>query len=328
MGYNIVEFINSNRDTLDLIMDLVPIPLFVKDIQGRYIDCNNAFTDFLSFSREEIIGKSVYELWRKEEADVFYAQDNELFETGGLQIYESNITSSDGQKHIVQFHKQIFKDSNGNTAGFLGAVFDITEKKELEDVLARQATHDELTGLPNRRYGMSRLIVLHKLSIRKKRPYCMAMIDIDHFKCINDQYGHYNGDIVLKEFSAMVQKNLRTGDLCFRYGGEEFVVLLPETALEDGYAVMERLRIQWAENSITLSEGQSISSRISIGVILYDGFADEKGTTCEQLLKDCDNVLYDAKNNGRNRTVAKKNNQLQGAVDRSIQILNAAACWA
>ena len=107
----------------------------------------------MSFSREEIIGKSVYEIWTKDEADIFFVQDQELFEQGGLQVYETKITSSGGIIHIVQFHKQVFTDSTGEVAGFLGAIFDITEKKELELALARLAATDELTGLPNRRNG-------------------------------------------------------------------------------------------------------------------------------------------------------------------------------
>ena len=133
---NILEFIKYNRDILDLIMDLAPIPLFIKDRAGRYIDCNKAFTEVLSITREGIIGKSVYELWKKDEADVFSAQDEALFQQGGLQVYETNVTSLDGAHHIVQFHKQVFTDSSG-AAGFLGAIFDITEKKDLEYALAQ-----------------------------------------------------------------------------------------------------------------------------------------------------------------------------------------------
>ena len=305
MSNEILEFIPSNREFLDLILDLVPIPLFVKDRAGRYIDCNKAFTDFLSFSREEIIGKSVYEIWSKDEADIFFAQDQELFEQGGLQVYETKITSSGGIIHIVQFHKQVFKDSTGEVAGFLGAIFDITEKKELELALAQLAATDELTGLPNRRDGMARLEILHKDSERKKRPYCIAMVDIDHFKQLNDQYGHPCGDLVLRLFADLAKHILRSSDLCFRYGGEEFVVLLPETELNEGFKVVERLRQTWASNRLTLSEGQPINSTISIGLTQYP----PNRVSFEQLLQTSDQALYDAKNSGRNRTVRIQLNQ-------------------
>lgn len=296
---NIVEFIKSNQDILDLISDLIPIPLFIKDRAGLYISCNDAFKKFLSFSREEIIGKSVYEIWKKEEADVFFSQDNELFEKGGLQVYETEITSSEGVKHIVQFHKQVFMDSAGNVAGFLGAIFDITEEKKLEQELAKLATVDELTGLPNRRDGMLKLEVLHKDSERKKHPYCIAMIDLDHFKKINDLYGHNNGDIVLKEFSKLAKSMLRSRDVCFRYGGEEFVILLPETELSDAFDAVECLRQAWDCKQLILPDCQPIHSTVSIGLIQYP----INCVSWEQLLKESDKALYDAKNSGRNCTV-------------------------
>jgi PAS domain S-box/diguanylate cyclase (GGDEF) domain len=274
---NIVEFINTHRNILDLILDLVPNPIFVKNKNGLYIDCNDAFTKFLSFRREDIIGKSVYDLWNKKEADVFFAQDHELFKRGGLQVYKAEITSGDGAKHIVQFHKQVFLDSNGTVAGFLGVIFDITEKKNLERTLARLATIDELTGLPNRRDGMLKLEAMSNESKRKKKPYCMAMLDLDYFKQVNDVYGHTNGDIVLKEFSKLVQGVLRRMDVCFRYGGEEFIVLLPRTSQNEGFMLLERLRSAWNDKEIVLSEEVSIHSSVSIGLIQCDFAAKRTG---------------------------------------------------
>ncbi|MGE5628123.1 MAG: diguanylate cyclase [Solirubrobacterales bacterium] len=298
MTKNIVEFINFNRDALDLIMDLVPIPLFVKDYAGLYIDCNNAFSEFLSISREKIIGKSVYELWRKEEADIFFAKDKELYEQGGLQIYEAKITSADGKPLMVQFYKQVFYDTNGSIAGFLGAIFDITEKKELENALAKQATTDELTGIPNRRYGMEKLETLHKECQGKKQSYCIAMLDLDYFKRINDMYGHNNGDIVLKTFAKLVSDFLRNGDICFRYGGEEFVVFMPDTEIDEGFAVVEKLRKAWASSKVPLSNCEASNLTVSIGITQYPG----NNMPFELLLQTSDKALYYSKNGGRNQT--------------------------
>lgn len=138
---DITKFITANRSSLDLVLDLVPIPLFVKDREGRYLDCNIAFTEFLHISREQIIGKTAHDLWRKEEADVFARQDAALFESTGLQVYETEITSSKGLTFIVQFHKRTFTDAQGVVQGFLGAIFDITERRryvtELEEAINR-----------------------------------------------------------------------------------------------------------------------------------------------------------------------------------------------
>jgi len=310
MENNIVKFIQSNRNVLDLILDLVPIPLFVKDRAGRYIDCNKAFTDFLAISREEIIQKTVYEIWKKEEADIFFAQDNELFARGGSQIYEAKITSLSRVCHIVQFNKQVFTDSSGEIGGFLGAIFDITEKKRLENELSQLADTDELTGLPNRRNGMRKLEILHEDGKRKKRAYCIAMIDIDHFKQLNDQYGHSNGDLVLREFADLTKRTLRSGDVCFRYGGEEFITLLPETELDKGLIVVERLRKAWERNLLPLPEGQLVCSTISIGLAQLHADC----ITVEQIFQASDKALYAAKNSGRNRTVCFQPDKKQQAM--------------
>lgn len=301
MNYNhLTEFITSHRDSLDLVIDLIPTPLFIKDLEGRYIDCNTAFTEFMSISREMIIGKSVYEIWNTEEAEVFFAKDKILLKEGGIQIYETRITSPIGKTRIVQFHKQVFTDTTGAIAGFVGVIFDITEKKALEQQLARQAVIDDLTGLPNRRGGMDKLEALHRDSRRKKRPYCLAMMDLDHFKRVNDQYGHHKGDIVLREFAQLAKSMLRGSDVCFRYGGEEFVLLLPETRLEDGRAVAERLRGAWSEKRVPLQDRKYLQSTISIGMTQYGS----RDVSYEQLLLTSDKALYEAKNNGRNRCVA------------------------
>lgn len=293
---NIVDFIRSNRNALDIITDLVPIPLFIKDRNGLYIDCNTAFTKFLSISREEIIGKSVYDLWKKEEADIFFSQDNDLFLNGEIQIYETQVTSTDGSQHIVQFHKQVFTDDNDKIGGLLGAVFDITEKKELENALEKLATLDELTGLPNRREGISHLKQIQELSDRKNHSFCIAMIDIDHFKKINDQYGHANGDIVLREFADHAKANLRGSDVCFRYGGEEFVLLLPETDMKEAAQISERLRSSWSECQIYTPDETVIHSTISIGIFE----CRKHGLTCEELIRESDQAMYQAKSRGRN----------------------------
>lgn len=298
-AHNIIEFINSNRNVLDIITDLVPIPLFMKDRAGIYIDCNSAFTKFLTLSREEIIGKSVYDICSKNEADVFSAQDNELLKNGGLQVYESQITSPDGNKHIVEFHKQVFMDANGEAAGFLGVIFDITEKKNLENALAKQAKIDDLTGLLNRREGMSRLKIIHEESKQNNRIYSIAMIDIDHFKKVNDRYGHSNGDIVIKEFANLAKNILRDSDICFRYGGEEFVVILPETEKNEGVVVVERLRKAWSNKEIMLSNEVLIHSTISIGLKQ----CDSNCISYEELINESDRAMYEGKNKGRNCTI-------------------------
>lgn len=299
MCKDILEFIGTSREQIDRIIDLVPIPIFIKDVDGRYVDCNLAFQELFSVTREDFVGKTVFELWSAEEASVFFSKDRELFERGGLQIYESTITSSVGIEHIVQFHKRTFNDSNGVVSGFLGAIFDITKNKRLEKALFTQASTDELTGLLNRREGMAQLELLHQESVRKNRSYCLAIADLDHFKKLNDEHGHLNGDFVLWDFSQLIKSALRSGDICFRYGGEEFVILLPNTRLDDGIAVLERLRRACAVRPLCLTGGHTVYTTLSMGLIQHPTGQME----IKDLLQACDDALYAAKAAGRNRIV-------------------------
>jgi PAS domain S-box-containing protein len=132
MDFDAISFIISNRFLFDQIIDMVPIPIFVKDRESKYIDCNNAFTEFLSMPRETIIGKTAFDLWMREEAEVFSAQDCELISKGGLQVFETALTSADGAPHIVQFTKKVVADSSGKLLGIMGAIFDITDQKAKE----------------------------------------------------------------------------------------------------------------------------------------------------------------------------------------------------
>jgi diguanylate cyclase (GGDEF)-like protein/PAS domain S-box-containing protein len=297
---NIVARIRSNSELLANIIDLVPIPLFIKDRDDRYIDCNLAFSEFLGVGRDEIIGKTVYDLWSKEEADVFFAEDEKLFAHGGVQVYESRITSSEGVAYDVQFHMQTFADSEGEVSGFVGVIFDISDKKRFAHVLQEQATTDHLTGLANRRAGMALLECLHADAEGWRRPYCVAMIDIDHFKRFNDEHGHGAGDIILQAFADLMRRELRDGDACFRYGGDEFVVLLPDTALKEGLLVVERLRGTWAGADIAISSDKRARSTLSIGLSQYP----TRGHSADAVLGASDAALYQAKHGGRNCVVA------------------------
>jgi two-component system cell cycle response regulator len=159
------------------------------------------------------------------------------------------------------------------------------------------AITDQLTGLFNRRY-MSRH--LSTLLSEGSKPVSFLMLDVDFFKQINDTYGHDVGDEVLREFANRISANVRGIDLACRFGGEEFVVVMPDTDLSFAYLVAERLRQSVADAPFVLNgEAQQLPVTISIGVA-----ASQAGDTPEVLLKRADQALYRAKRDGRNRVAA------------------------
>lgn len=163
------------------------------------------------------------------------------------------------------------------------------------------AITDQLTGLHNRRYMEGHLKTLLERSAMDNRPLAFLIIDIDFFKAINDTYGHDVGDRVLQEFAKRVNVNVRTVDLACRYGGEEFVVIMPDTDLSFAYMVAERLRVQIANEAVPIDKPPgSIKLTISIGVTSTEGPAD----TPEDMLRRADQALYRAKRDGRNRVVS------------------------
>src|SRR5262249_46232969 len=132
----------------------------------------------------------------------------------------------------------------------LAAIVDITAQKRAHENLRELATHDPLTGVYNRRAVEDVLRKEVDRAERHDRPLAVAMMDADHFKNINDTYGHQTGDEVLRAISGRCQKTLRSNDVFGRYGGEEFVIVFPETSIADAAVVAERLRAAVAENPI------------------------------------------------------------------------------
>ncbi|MDG5494265.1 PleD family two-component system response regulator [Niveispirillum sp. BGYR6] len=168
------------------------------------------------------------------------------------------------------------------------------------------ALTDSLTGLFNRRYLSAHLPRLLDRSGGNAKPVSALMFDIDHFKVVNDSWGHGVGDEVLKEVAGRASRNLRNFDLVARLGGEEFVVIMPDTDMTQATLVAERLRKRIAETSFDVAAPvQRIDVTISIGVAVTDGRLDEEGKpeSGEQLLRRADMALYQAKRSGRNRVV-------------------------
>jgi two-component system cell cycle response regulator len=162
------------------------------------------------------------------------------------------------------------------------------------------AITDALTGLFNRRYMESHLSTLIDQTAGRGKPLSLLLVDIDYFKAINDNHGHDAGDDVLREFALRVRKSIRGIDLACRYGGEEFVIVMPETDMAVATTVAERLRRRIAADPFAIGQaGDKVEVTISIGIAALNGAKD----TAPALLKRADQALYRAKRDGRNRVV-------------------------
>lgn len=179
---------------------------------------------------------------------------------------------------------------------------DLVEEKERADRFARDmaslANIDDLTGLATRRFFLDQLDNMAATARRVKQPLTLAMIDIDHFKPINDKFGHAVGDAVLMAIGAACRSAVRTEDVIGRLGGEEFAMLMPLTDQETAFRIVDRLREAVAAIAIPTSDGRTVSVTISVGMAM---FADQQ--QIDRLLLDADRALYLAKERGRNRIV-------------------------
>ncbi len=168
------------------------------------------------------------------------------------------------------------------------------------------AVTDPLTGLYNRRYLESHLENLLQRAVQDNKPIGLMAMDIDHFKVVNDTHGHAAGDEVLKEFAARVKRCVRFIDLAARTGGEEFVVIMPDSTQETCMAVAERLREAIAASPVVIAEQNlEIPITVSIGVTISQGAADDSAT----IMRRGDEALYEAKNSGRDRVVLDAPNE-------------------
>lgn len=162
-----------------------------------------------------------------------------------------------------------------------------------------QAVTDDMTGLYNRRYFDRHLGVMLGKAQNQDRDMAVMILDIDHFKAVNDTHGHDIGDAVLREFAVRLKRNIRGVDLACRFGGEEFIVLMPDTDYRQAEAVAERVRESIADRLFEVGAGRALSVTVSAGVTLNEHAAD----TPESLIKRADVALYRAKREGRNRVV-------------------------
>jgi diguanylate cyclase (GGDEF)-like protein len=168
---------------------------------------------------------------------------------------------------------------------------------DIENVrLRRVSVTDPLTGAFNREYLQQRLPAEVQAAMRRGSPLSIAMIDVDHFKAVNDHHGHEVGDRVLTVVAQRLRQSIRKDDILVRYGGEEFLAVLPDADLARAREIGERMRLTMQSAAVVIGEGLSIEVRVSVGVAEHDEFTD-----VATLVRRADTALYTAKGHGRNR---------------------------
>jgi diguanylate cyclase (GGDEF)-like protein/PAS domain S-box-containing protein len=284
-----------NQDFIQRVLDVIPDPFYIKDAEGRLVMVNEAYARERGHSRESIIGMLATAVALNPElAGDVGPEDAAVLRGETIDKEQRHIVPRTGEERFRLISKRPSADMDGKPL-IVVAHINITRWKIAESKLARMAHEDELTGLPNRHHFLTEAERLTSSANRHGNPLTLIIYDLDHFKQINDEHGHVIGDQVLREVARRLRAQLRSEDLPCRWGGEEFVILLPMTDLEMALPLAERLREAFANEPIEVSG-------LSLALTLSGGVAEKQD---EESLNEClvraDKALYAAKSAGRNR---------------------------
>lgn len=224
-----------------------------------------------------------------------------MMERGTMVDYPMIMVRKDGSSFPVSVSAVAVFDEQGQYIMTRTTVVNVTERRKLEQELLQQARTDDLTGALNRRH-FQYLAQLELDRVRREGSHCsLIVLDLDHFKRINDTHGHAAGDEALKAFAGVCVQSMRSTDILARTGGEEFAALLPNTNPTEAHVIAERIRLAVESSSVTLKDGRTLAFTVSIGVAaLYPTDRSPDGP-----MGRADRLLYQAKAQGRNRVVVE-----------------------
>lgn len=289
----------EQHQLLELILANVDAHIYMKDSLHRFLYVNQKVADMLGLPAEQIINRRDDEVIPAASACQLWRLDNRVFETGELQAGEEMLTDPEGNQHYYWSVKVPFLLGDG-THTLIGISSDITELHQLKEQLHQQSVRDGLTGLYNRRFFFEMCEKNLSLDMRHHLTSVLMVLDVDQFKCINDRFGHPLGDSALVHLGRVMQSVLRSEDVLARIGGDEFAILLPNTTLSAAASLAERLRLQVMQSPLPLPDGDKLVITISAGLV-----ENSEGELMESLYARADQLLYQAKQTGRNCVACK-----------------------
>jgi diguanylate cyclase (GGDEF)-like protein/PAS domain S-box-containing protein len=284
------EALSQSEERYRTILEEMQEGYFEVDVAGNFTFVNDSTCRNLGYSREEMMGTSYRAFTVQEDLELVYKTFNQAYGTGEpIEGFTWRAVRKDGSTRFFEGSVSSLRNKQGDTVGFRCLARDITE--QLKDM----ATHDALTGLPNRRLFNDRLHMALAQAQRNEQPLAVLMLDLDKFKEVNDTLGHNVGDQLLKAVGKRLVDCLRRNDSVARLGGDEFILLLPQiTSMEDGAVVAQKILNVFAKPFVLDADVLNIST--SIGVAVYPSDGEDADT----LMRNADTAMYCAKRQGRN----------------------------
>ena len=282
---------------MSALMEGLPDPIGFKDVDSRYLAVNSALAARLGLAHpREALGRSDADFYAPDYAERVAEEEREIMRSGhGITDRQEQEVWADRRSCWIVRTKIPLRDAQGRVVGTFGISYDISRQKQNEALIWEQANFDVLTGLPNRRMLSDRWEQACKHAQRKGLGMALLMLDLDHFKDVNDTLGHARGDELLVEAAARIKSVVRESDVVARLGGDEFCVILTELAASAHVGDIAQKIVTTLARPFQLGQDQAYVSA-SIGIALYPSDSTEIAT----LFQQADNALYDAKGHGRN----------------------------
>jgi diguanylate cyclase (GGDEF)-like protein/PAS domain S-box-containing protein len=287
--------LKKSEERYRTILEEIQDNYFETDLEGNFTFVNDSMCRIMGYSKEELIGMNYKTFAVKEDVDVVYRDFNRVFRTGEtIKGLAYKFVDRYGNIGFEELSVSAIKDDTGRVVAFRGISRDVTERIRLERELHDIATHDFLTGLPNRMVLSDRLNVALEAARRNKNKLAVMMLDLDRFKIVNDTYGHSMGDKVLMAAGQRLTSLMRKSDTVARVGGDEYLVLLPkigrmEDAVKVAKKILEAFRKPYAINSY------KIRVTTSVGLAVYP----DDGEDSEALIRNADIAMYWVKEQNR-----------------------------
>lgn len=294
--------LNGNLDTIiKVAIEQTAVSIVITDVYGNIQYVNPAFENTTGYTFEEVKGKNPRILKSGLTPDEVFEELWETITSG--RPWEGELINKRKDESIYYEEARISPiiDTDGKITNFLGIKQDITTRKYLEEKLKQTSIRDPLTNIYNRGYVFERLYQNIELYKRERSNFSLAILDLDHFKKINDTYGHQVGDFVLKEFAEMLACKIRAYDTMGRYGGEEFVILFHNSDKVTALKTLERIAENLNDYSFKYGK-EDINITFSCGIADAMELADDE-LSVGSIIELADKRLYEAKEMGRNNIV-------------------------
>ena len=276
------NLLSKERNIINALMNNIPDDIYFKDLNSRFVRINMAWAKKHGIENpEDAIGKTDFDFFSEEHAQQAYNDEQNVIKTGKPIVdFEEKETYEDKEDRWVSTIKMPFYDKKGKTIGTFGISRDITDKKKAEEKVEYLSFHDRLTGLYNRAFFDEEL---KRLDTERQLPITIVMGDLNGLKVINDAYGHAKGDILLKRVANILKESFRKEDITSRWGGDEFMSILPRTSSEDAKNIVKRIKELCSEGSTT-----DIFLSISFGI----STKKHKSESMDDVLKKAEDKMY------------------------------------